>query len=295
MITVIEDRIVSAQELAGKNFSEFTKDDFIAYYFNTTGFSLSSFNEHKQVAKEHLRNIKAGEALIDLLPIRFQDLDHEEKMETEFFADFNDVYESLLDRINKLSIKVDSSMFDAQAAILMVAWAGVTSDDAANIKKADINEYAGTVTVNGREYKIPLAGMDLVVKYAKNNRLIKQNNKGLCEMFLRESNYLFRTFKTEKMTAHAIRASVPTKLNMIEGKEFAYNSVRMSGVFWRAMQFEKENGTIMAPSRGSPDEVKDAFRRGMEIVFDHKITNDAALRQMLSRYRAYKNYYHKKM
>lgn len=294
MTTITEDRIASAQELAGKSFSEFTKDDFIAYYFNTTGFSLSAFNDHKQIAKEYLRDIGAGEALIDLLPIRFQDLDHEDKMENEFFADFNDLYESLVARINKLSIKVDSSIFDAQAAILMVAWAGVTSDDAANIKKSDVNEYAGAVIVNGREYKIPQDGMNLVVRYAQNNRLIKQNNNGLCEMFLKDSNYLFRTFKTDKMTPHAIRASVPTKLNIPNDKEFSYNNVRLSGVFWRAMQFEKENGTIIAPARGSPDETKDAFRRGMEIIFDQKITNDAALRQMLARYRAYKNFFHKR-
>lgn len=294
MTTFIEEKIASAQERAGKDFSEFTKDDFIAYYFNTTSFSLSAFNEYKQAAKDYLKNMRAGEALIDILSIRFQDLDHEDKMESQFFSDFNDLYESLMERISKLSVNVDSSIFNAQAAILMVAWSGITSEDAASIKKSDVNEYIGAVIVNGREYKIPQEGMDLVVGYAKNNRLIKQSGSGLCEMFLRESNYLFRTFKTERMTPHAIRSSVQTKLNVVNGREFTYNNVRLSGVFWRAMQFERENGTIIAPSRGSSDDAKDAFRRGMERIFDQKIVNDAALRQTLARYRAYKNYYHKK-
>lgn len=294
MTEILNKKILTAQELAGKNVAEFNRDDFVTSYYSLVGISRSAFDEHKRDARDYLESINAADALDELESISYYEIKHHEVMESEFFKDFNDFFDTLTDRVSKLSIRVDASVFDAQVATLMLAWAGVLPEDAVNIKKADVGEYSRTVIANGNSYRIPAPGMTPVVRYAKSSRLIKPNNKGLCEMFLRESEYLFRTFKTEKMTQESLLAGVTTKLNIVNGKKFHYGNVRMSGVFSRTMAYEQEIGAIKSPPRSSSQEVKDSFMEEMGRVFEQTFHNETILKQRLSQYKAWKDYFHKK-
>ena len=291
---ILTAKIQSAQEVAGKNESEFTRDDFISCYYSQIGISRSVFDEHKRIAREYLESVDASDALDELNSISYYELKHNETMGSEFFGDFNDFFESLTERVNRLSIKVDASVFDAQVATLMLAWAGVQPEDAVNVKKKDVSEYSRTVTANGTAYRIPALGMEPVVRYAKAYRMIKPNNKSLCEMFLKNSEYLFRTFKVEKMTLQSLLAGVTTKLNIVEGKRFHYNNVRLSGVFSRVLLYEQEIGAIKRPPRVTSQEVKDKFAEEMGRVFEQTFRNETLLKQRLSQYKAWKDYFHKK-
>ena len=294
MTEILNTKILTAQELAGKNVPEFTRDDFVNYYYSLIGISRSVFDEHKRDMRGYLESIDAADALEELESISYYEIKHHEVMEAEFFRDFNDFLDTLTERVNKLSIRVDASVFDAQVATLMLAWAGVTPEDAVNVKKSDVGEYSRTVIANGNSYRIPAPGMEPVVRYAKVNRLIKPNNNGLCEMFLKESEYLFRTFKTEKMTREALLAGVTTKLNIVDGKKFHYGNVRLSGVFSRVMAYEQEIGVIKSPPRAASQEVKDSFAEEMERVFEQKFSNETVLKQRLSQYKQWKDYFYKK-
>lgn len=294
MTEVLNSKILAAQQLSGKDIHKFTRDDFVDYYYALIGISRSVFDEHKRDAKNYLESVNAIDALDNLSSISYYEIQHAETMQSEFFADFDDLFDSLAERINKLSIRVDSSVYDAQFATLMLAWAGVQPEDAVNVKKANINEHSRTVVVDGKTYRIPERGMTPVIRYVLADRMIKPNNKGLCEMFLRESDYLFRTFKSDKVTQQSLLAGVTTKLNTVEGKRFHYGSVRLSGVFSRAMLYEQELGAIKTLPRSSTPEDKAAFIEEMGRVFEQKFHNETILKQRLSQYRAYKAYFHKK-
>ena len=294
MTEVPNGKILAAQELAGKNVSEFSRDDFIAYYYSLIGISRSVFDEHKREARNYLESIDAADALRELAGISYYEIQHIETMRSEFFADFDDLFEAVTERINKLSIRVDSSVFDAQFATLMVAWAGVQPEDAVSIKKSSISEHSRTIMVDGKTYRVPARGMAPVVRYAWADRMIKPNNKGLCEMFLKESEYLFRTFKSEQVTQQSLLAGVTTKLNIADGKRFHYGSVRLSGVFSRAMLYEQELGAIKTMPRNMSPEDKAVYMEEMGRVFEQKFHNETILKQRLSQYKAYKSFFHKK-
>lgn len=287
------DRIITAQTAADKNVSDFTRSDFINHYFSQLPISRSSFDEGKREMRGHLESIGAADALSVLSKVYYDDIRHSGILQGEYFADFASFYDELTKRVQNLSIGSHPSVFDLPVSALIVAWAGVPSEDAVDIRKSWIGEYTRTITdASGKVYHVPPQGIDILSRFAKEHRMIKPNNKGLCEMQLRASPFLFRAFKVDKISKSSLLSNITTKMNTVAGKRFHYNSVRLSGVFSRVLEREGKLGDITPLPRGASVDEKSAFAEEMGRLFEQNFSTETLLIQRLSQYAAWKDYFH---
>ncbi len=288
----IRDLVREAKTRASKEITEFTRGGFIEHYFSQSGMSRASFDLRKTGIRQHLADIDARQALKTVGTIFFRDLTHEDVLLSEYFANFDDFFKSLEARIKALNPTVDPHLYDPQIVSLVFAWLGITSDDAVNIKKSDVNEVLNTVKADDKVYNIPPQAMPYVSRYKKQERLLKYSGSGLCEVFLKASPYLFRTFKSVKMSKQSLLMGITTQLNAFEGKRFIYNSIRLSGSFSRAVGYEKKNGRITSIPAGLPDDQRQAYFDCATEVFGEVINNENFYRQRLTQYKAYNDVYH---
>ena len=288
----IKDIVEEAEARAGKDLLKFTRSDFIKHCFSQSGMSRASFDLRKTGIRQHLAGIDAQQALKVVETIFFRDLTHEDVLISEYFSDFDDFFKSLEGRIKALNPTVDPHFYDPQVVTLVLAWLGLTSDEAVNVKKADVNEVFNTVSVGEKVYNIPAQAMEYFIRYKKRERLLKLSGSGLCEVFLKASPYLFRTFKSVQMSKQSLLMGITTQLNNVEGKRFIYNSVRLSGAFSRAVEYEQKNGRITRIPPGLPDDLKQAYFDGATALFGEEIKNDNFYRQRIIQYEAYKDVYH---
>lgn len=289
---IISARIQEAQESAGKNFADFTRSDFINQYFSRIGVSRSAFDIHKRDARKYLQSMGAYSAMDKVAKIHYFEMKHVPAFNREFFQNFDALYDALAARVTTLSKNNHKSVFDAQIAAIFLAWAGMTAESASRLFKKDVDRQGMTVTVDGKTYPIPERAMKHIAKFADSYSIIKSNRNSLCEMPLVSSPYLFRTFKSAQQTAASIMAGISSKMNTTGGKMFMYPSIRMSGIFYRALMYERQNGGIQRLQRSSSEESISAFIGKMQEIFESRFSNVTQAYQRLTQFEAYKEYFH---
>ena len=290
----ITQSIIDAQEHAGIDVSRFTRQDFLNSYYSRQAVSQSVFENRKNEMQTYLISIGADKALSELSTISRKDINYSKTYDKEYFADFDDFYDSLMQRVNSLSINSHDSIYDMQVASLILAWVGVLSEDAPDIKKSGLNTRLNVLAVNDKTYAVPQKAMDILIAYANKTRIVKYNGRGLCEMPLKEGPYLLRTNKSEKVSAYAVYAGVSIKLNVADGKKFLYNNVRLSGVFSRVFEHEQQYGEIEDIPWGYDSEEKTSYISKLEELFEIEGLSQKTLRERMTQYRAWKDHFHGK-
>lgn len=292
MAEFITGLVETAEKQAGKSIFHFTRNDLIEHYFSQSGISRSSFDLRKSGIIGYLEEIDAYQTLKNVRSIFFRDLTHTHILRLEFFANFDSLIDELEKRIADFSPVIDENLYNSQLTALSLAWVGIESSDVISIKRADVNDVLNTITLNGIVYDIPPRAMPYIVRYRDQDRLIKMSGSGLCEVFMRESPYLFRTTKSNRMSQRVMLAGITTKLNTVDGKRFVYNSVKMSGAFFRVMQYEQSYGRIKEMPSGLPELQRKQYVERMERVFKLPMATEMMLMQRMAQYEAYKDVYH---
>ena len=288
----IKGLVETAEQEAGKSVLQFTKDDYINHYFSQSGIFRSSFDLRKSGLIEYLDEIDAYQAIKIVRYIFFGNLTHAQILRLEFFASYNSMLDDLEKRIKTLGRVEDENIYNAQFAALTFAWIGIESLDAVNVRRDAIDETLKTVELNGVVYDLPPRSIPYISRYKNQQRLVKMSGSGLCEVFLRESPYLFRTFRSNQMSQRVMLSKITTGLNVVEGKRFVYNSVKMSGAFFRVMEYERRYGRIRGLPPGLPEKERQKYIKSMEQVFKLPMSSETMLAQRIAQYEAYKDVYH---
>lgn len=292
----ITQSIIDAQEHAGIDVSRFTRQEFFNSFYSQLPVSRSVFDANRREMRAYLERIGAEKALSEFLSILYKDIIHSATFDAEYFADFDDFYDSLTRRVNALSVNSHESIFDAQVASLMLAWVGVLPEDAADVKKNGLNPRLNVLSVNDKTYAVPQKAMDILVSYANEYRMIKSNGRGLCEMPLSDGPYLLRTFKVSQMNSDSVQAGISIKMNRNQASEkrFFYNSVRLSGIFSRVLEYESKHGKVDDIPWGYDGEKKTAQINEMNVLFEVEGLVEKTLRDRMTQYRAWKDHFHRK-
>lgn len=131
---------------------------------------------------------------------------------------------------------------------LWLAYCGLEMKDSVRVKESEINFKEMYIEHNGRFYELYKESLPVFNKATtlKTIIVLREDNPGYMAKFPRKpGEYLLRAGKTAQPSTAAIVARIRDKING-KGyeKAFAYNKIRISGLFYRAYEKERAGITV---------------------------------------------------
>lgn len=147
-------------------------------------------------------------------------------------------FEELLRRIHQAVSAVGRSYYDFPTPIsaLYLAWSGFRLEDLYSIQKSDVGQTSRSVWCEkqNRAIILPAEAANYIALYAD---LEVYETRG------RTTPFLFRTGRSPQVDRMSIARAI-TRMNSALGEKngvFTYDNVYSSGVFYRAVQIERQN------------------------------------------------------
>lgn len=154
------------------------------------------------------------------------------------FEDFDDV-SIYFTNFKELHDKMENTRFTSPDPIVKICfyliWSGLDYHDLVEVEKENIDFDKNTIVVNGKIFHINKMISDYIKESITKDYYIKDYRR----IYYKDSKYLIRSKSAEKATY----ASLRTKLGK-SNKEIKYAEVRTSGIYYRCMLYELENGYI---------------------------------------------------
>ena len=236
--------------------AQFEKDDFVCILTKLNARTVATFRTDKCNIIEYFkwlanRGEMTEEQIVECSNISYDDIDDSDSHRIYYFKNFNDLYSCLEDAISYKRISTEESdEYNAVRCAVYLAWYGFTLEEIVNVLKADVNEKY-LIVYKGKD-KVPVQispkAMQYISKYRNSISYTSAKFGRLVEISYKKSEYLFRSYKNEKIP----KTSINTMLAAISehhkdvGKKFAHGKIHQSGMFCRARIDEINNGKLNA-------------------------------------------------
>lgn len=161
---------------------------------------------------------------------------------TSYFADFDDLFESLQSAFDSKGTEFDTFR---SAAILV--WYGFEIESVIEILKKDVIEQEFAIIHPFKKNRVFLSelAINFITKYRDADDFDSSKFGGTI-MKYQKSEYLFRTYKNAHMDSNQIIHSInpANKIAKKIGRRFNWKLISLSGIYYRLFQYEQEHGNI---------------------------------------------------
>lgn len=240
----------------GKTMEQLTKDDFIRILSNLNTKAVGNFTVAKSNLKDYIEwMVQQGsmsiEQLSEFSDILYDDLDHSNSFMLYYFKNFNELYSILEQTIEcHLGENEENGEFDTLRCAVYLSWYGFTLEELIMIKKSDVS-LTEAMIYKGLQRKPTRIGdnaMSYIRKYAEREsyRSRKFGRADGVEMRYKDSEFLFRSCKSDRLTVQQINAMTRYTNPYADevGKRFAFGKIYQSGLYYRIYLDEQENGEL---------------------------------------------------
>ena len=211
----------------------------------------NTFNKKKSYLYSHLRE-NYGNSANDVIKlfesIQYSDIDIEDKVEESYYFSFGELDETIEKHISIVYGEDNQEAHLHLKLLLILGWYGFPIEDSLSIKNSDI-DLDGNVYIRGILTDLPQKLREEIIQLRDTKSFCVSTTDGRHAKYnKKESEYLFRTTKTDVMTKES--ASVKIKnLNVreafeITNKRIEFEKILTSGIFYRALLDERENGEV---------------------------------------------------
>ena len=219
-----------------------TKDEYIQM-FNSMGIRhASTFPQHKAVVRYYIRYLISNSILPAdqeriLASINHDDLRIQENggKLVAYFKDLEALKKAITNTVEAAD-SYDKTLYDLPAAILYLAWYGLTEDEIISLPKEAVVDSG--IMVGAMKFEMA----DFVCELLKRLRDAEgyyQQARGVIFHQYVYSDFLIRTEKKHQIDLGGMRGLI-SRFNRITNRKYSlsYDVVRQSGVFYRAFREE---------------------------------------------------------
>ena len=227
-------------------YDDLTKQDMIDIYEHAAMMSINTFHSCKSRISDFMRwmyetgngSIKPWE---EMREIAFKDMNREGFYEAYYFADLDDLNSAM-----KASFPDEMCDFSTFRCAALLVWHGISTQALPEILKSDLHD-DGTIfdRSTNREIKLFPSIVPYLLDYRDANDF---TSKRLGERVFpyKKTEYLFRSDKNAHLTHKQI---VYTSINASKAaakvnRTFQWTRIYDSGIYYRAHEYEKQNGNI---------------------------------------------------
>lgn len=278
-------KVLEFEKSVGKTLDDgYTREEYVALFSFVLARCTSTFANDKKVVMYYVRYMIAHGVLPKeqesiLSSVLAEDLSIRNEDRIRYFKNLNHLREKIEDTV-KSADRVDETVYDVPSAILYLAWYGLTEEQVLTLPKTAVLEDG--IILNGKEIKMPCFVAELL-KRLKNAEGFYSKSRGTT--FLRKyiySEHLIRTEDTPKLSVYQLRASL-TRMDKVMDHMYSlkFDTVRQSGIFFRAYMLECESNNLNLSDRRiasrvfcedlSPNDGNDPGRRFRQRMKDYAL------------------------
>lgn len=235
---------------------EYAREDFLYILSQINAKSVGNFTVTKCLIADIFEwLIKQGEMtneqLREFMEIQFYDLDHTDKYTEYYFRSFDQLHSTLEEiiEIHSQGNELDGE-FDTLRCAIYLSWYGFTIKELIEILKEDINPTQPIIYKGTEKTPVHIGEkcMSYVREYAEKEAVLSRRFGRADGTLVRykDSRYLFRSCKSEKLNENQITAMTRYTNPYVEevGKKIAFGKIYQSGIYYRIYLDELENGTL---------------------------------------------------
>lgn len=275
------------EESVGKSLDDgYTKEEYIALFNSVLTRCTSSFANDKKVVMFYVRYMVAHGALSKeqeeiLAGITADDLSIEGTSRIRYFKNLNHLREAIEDTV-KSAERVDETVYDVPSAILYLAWYGLTEEQVLTLPKTAVLEDG--IVLDGRKIEMPYFVSELLNRL-KDAEGFSTKGKGIIFRKYVYSENLIRTEDSYQLNVFQMRASL-SRMDKVMDHAYSlkFDTVRQSGIFYRAYMLECESSNL---DLSSPDLASRIFCEDLSLE-EGKADPTKRYRQRMRDYTLYK-------
>lgn len=183
-------------------------------------------------------NVLPKEQETILASITVDDLSIDNAEVVYYYKNINMLREAIEDTI-KIAESYDETLYDLPAAILYLAWYGLTEEQIINFRKDAVLEDG--IMVDGAKIEVPFGIMQVFSRLRDTDGYFQQARGVIFHKYV-ASDYLIRTERKAKITVDNLRTFL-YRFNKISDRRYSlsYDVVHQSGIFFRAHILECES------------------------------------------------------
>lgn len=267
---------------------DFGITDFINL-FEYFKWGSNSISNKKSLIKSYLNwgfdnKLISIDVIRNLERVNNDSISKRDVFEQYYFKDFDSLKQALDKKVSDLKL-VDNEQLDIAKIAVYLAWFGIKSEEICEIKKEDINEKHSQIYVSSRNLyiDIPKDIMFEIVSYRDSSGYMTnfKNNNNVFSGYA-DSLILMRSIQHAKLEYTYLSTKISKYFGNNDSiddgtdKIITYQKVYLSGLFYRAHEYEKENKSF----KSSDTEV-------MSEVFQKKFKSVSASSTMKTQYENY--------
>lgn len=221
----------------------FTKEQYVSMFNSMRIRHTSILSNYKSYIMIYVRYLTANGVLPEaqesiLASVTVDDLKINEASGVQYYKNLGTLHQAIQDSV-KVSECYDETLYDLPAAILYLAWYGLTEEQAINFPKEDVLDDG--VMINGVKTEVPFEILQVFTRLRDANGYYQQARGVIFRAYVYSDN-LIRTEHNATITLSMLQGLV-NRLNALRDGTYSlrYNVIRQSGIFYRAHLLECES------------------------------------------------------
>lgn len=268
-------------------YDELTRQEILKIYSKLGFMKIKSFQSNKSRVSDFMRWMyETGNGSIkpleEMREVYFENVDRQYFYDAYYFDNLDDLND-LMETVFGKEV-CDFSTFRCAA---LLVWHGIPVKHLPDILKSDMHNDGSVLDpVTGEMVHLSPKIVPYLIHYRDADTFASGKFGGMTVPY-KETQYLFRTYKTAHMTDKQL---INTSSNAIKtaadtGRIFQWERIYDSGIYYRVHEYEKQNGNI---SRNDYELLRDLFK--MDHIDLTKQRQRYYLSQKFDEYQEFKRY-----
>lgn len=285
----LRELIAEQERLLGQPLEAFTAENF-EDAFRLANLTPASFKTRKQRLKAYLveKFGKSAPVVEELEKIQYTLIGQYSKIGTTYFKSLQQI-RNTIDRLCEASGDYDGGRSDTAFAAMCLAWAGLSSGEAVEVKKAHLYGEQAELLLPWRDGPTPLPALaaEFLGRYAQSDGIERRIGEKLVFVPYKEGGWLLRTIRAEKLEEAGMRNLFSNLNRRLAGKTFSYHRIYVSGQFDRLLSYEEKHPNAFSPvvpHKPIPEEEKRLY----EQILGERFEVNQKLKYKLTQYLEWK-------
>ncbi|MBC8531940.1 hypothetical protein [Gehongia tenuis] len=271
-----------------RDITEFNEENFIDMFTRLNYMTRLGFNAFKWSVTSYLRWLNQQKGWNTEAPLRalqgitFQQLSRDAVYQEKYFGSFSELRDQFRRSLVAQGYEERSRTWDTTRFLVALAWFGVKREEVTEIRKSDVSDDRNEIylPISKRILVLPAELIARIRLYRDADTVERPGNGGVMTVHYKDSPYLFRTFKSPKVT-EVLGLIKNLNRSPGPGKRFSYNRIYWSGIFCRAYAYEQTNGRLQAGDRALAEE-----------LFGEHYNHPTAYHARFNEYQNFKRYFY---
>ncbi|MGN1002071.1 MAG: hypothetical protein ACI4PC_04805 [Oscillospiraceae bacterium] len=237
-------KVLSFEEMTGQSLDNgFTKEQYVSMFNSMRIRHTGIFFNYKSNVMSYVRYLIADGALPEeqesiLASVTADDLKINEGGGVQYYKNLGMLHQAIQDSI-KASKCYDETLYDLPAAILYLAWYGLTEEQTIDFPKENVLDDG--VIINGMKTEMPFEILQVFTRLRDSDGYYQRARGVIFRAYVYSDN-LIRTERNSRITLSMLQGLV-NRLNALMNGTYSlrYNVIRQSGIFYRAHLLECES------------------------------------------------------